>query len=60
MTLADKACGDAVGAVVSDAQIDELDVTYLYPDTEFAWRTDQRAICMVHGLTDKVTGSALR
>ncbi len=58
--LTDKACGDAVGAVVSDAQIDHLDIAYLYPDTEFAWRSDQRAICIVHGLTDKVTGSALR
>ena len=58
--LAEKACGDEVGAVVSDSQIDHLDIAYLYPDTEFAWRTNQQAVCVVHGLTGQVTGSALR
>ncbi|EWT02082.1 peptidylprolyl isomerase [Intrasporangium oryzae NRRL B-24470] len=58
--LADKTCGNTVSDLIVEEEIEKLDLLYLYPATDFDWRTNRSVVCIVSATAGKLSSSVLR
>ena len=58
--LADRTCGEKLEPLMRASAFGSLELSFIYPDSSFAWRMDRSAICILEGRSGATTGSALR